>query len=226
MSAPPSQCAGEMITPTGACLLRALVADDHFGPPPSFKPIRTGYGAGTKDFGDRPNLVRLVVGVVGDGSSSGRGALGTVPTDSVQHVHGHGHEHSLSNTTAAEAPPSKATPPPEKASASTALAEDCTPDGTQSQHLLCIETNIDDMNPQLFEPIMAQLFAAGARDAWVTPIQMKKGRPAFCLSALCDPSHKAAIADVFLTETTTLGIRIRSVERVSVARRFETVTTP
>lgn len=77
-----------------------------------------------------------------------------------------------------------------------------------------LETNIDDMNPQYYAPIMERLFAEGALDVWATPIIMKKGRPAVTLSCLCLPEKEEALAEIILRETTTLGLRKYGVDRL------------
>jgi uncharacterized protein (TIGR00299 family) protein len=79
--------------------------------------------------------------------------------------------------------------------------------------MLLIETNIDDMNPELYAYAQERLFAAGAADVWFTPIQMKKGRPGVLLSVLCPVWCEADIADVLLRETSTLGLRVQGVRR-------------
>jgi uncharacterized protein (DUF111 family) len=66
--------------------------------------------------------------------------------------------------------------------------------------------------------VMEQLFAAGAQDAWVTPIVMKRGRPAVTLSVLCDAGAERSVRDVLFAETTTLGVRRRMVEKWTVPR--------
>ena len=71
-----------------------------------------------------------------------------------------------------------------------------------------LEANIDDMSPESFAPLLQALFDAGASDAYVTPIIMKKGRPAHCLVALSDGAHKDALANVMLNESSTIGLRI------------------
>jgi len=90
---------------------------------------------------------------------------------------------------------------------------------------LIIEANIDDMNPQLYEPLLAGLFRAGARDAWLTPVQMKKGRPGVVVSVLCDPGQREAVAGLLLRESTTLGVREHAVERQVLDREIVEVAT-
>ncbi len=88
-----------------------------------------------------------------------------------------------------------------------------------------IETNIDDLNPQFYEAAMERLFAAGALDVFLTPIQMKKNRPGTLLSVICDPGLTEAIAAVILAETSTFGVRISRWERLCLDRRWEEVET-
>jgi len=92
---------------------------------------------------------------------------------------------------------------------------------------LLFETNIDDMDPRLWPHVIDQLLAAGANDAWVTPILMKKGRPAFTLSALCAADAVAtaeAVRKVIFRETTTIGIREQEIRRHVLDRSQTTVT--
>jgi uncharacterized protein (TIGR00299 family) protein len=89
-----------------------------------------------------------------------------------------------------------------------------------------LETNLDDLNPQVIGYVLEALFAAGALDAWVTPVQMKKGRPAVVVSVLAPPDRAAALAGLLLQETPTLGIRYQTLERVKARRRMLTVETP
>ncbi|HEX2971286.1 MAG TPA: nickel pincer cofactor biosynthesis protein LarC [Tepidisphaeraceae bacterium] len=88
-----------------------------------------------------------------------------------------------------------------------------------------IETNIDDMNPQLYGAISDRLFAAGARDVWLTPMQMKKGRPGVTLSVLADAEHERTLAELVLAETTTLGVRVHPMHRYEARREMRTVET-
>jgi len=91
--------------------------------------------------------------------------------------------------------------------------------------VLLIETNIDDMNPQLYEHVFGQLFTAGALDVWLSPAHMKKNRPGNILSVLCRPVHETAVSDVIFRETTTLGLRRQLIERRSLPREVRTVST-
>jgi uncharacterized protein (TIGR00299 family) protein len=86
-----------------------------------------------------------------------------------------------------------------------------------------LETNIDDLSPQVYEVVMERLFAAGALDVYMTPIQMKKNRPAVLLSVICAPESIPAMSDVLFEETSTIGLRIDSRRRICLPR--ETVTT-
>lgn len=145
---------GETVTPTGAAIVATLARFQR----PAMAIQRVGYGAGSRDPADRPNVLRLWLG---------------------EAVGAHGH-----------AP------------------------------LLLLETNIDDTTPEVLGYALERLLAVGALDAWFTPIQMKKGRPAVTLSALCAPEAEAAVVGAMLRETSTLGVRVYPVRRHE-ARREE-----
>lgn len=96
--------------------------------------------------------------------------------------------------------------------------------GRDGENSLCmIETNIDDMNPELFDTVMQELLKQGARDVFLTSVVMKKGRPATKLSVLCDQGLKNKLIKVILTETTSFGIRWWEVERQTLEREWITV---
>ena len=156
----------ELVTPTGAAILAALV--EGFGEIPHMRIEHVGYGAGSARL-DFPNVVRVVVG---------------------------------------EADPS-----------ATAAAE------TVSGSELVLETNVDDLNPELYAYVLERLFAAGAQDAWLTPIVMKKGRPAVTISVLASPSREEAIRQVLFRETGTLGIRSSVVDKQALEREWVEVAT-
>ncbi|MBI4329841.1 MAG: nickel pincer cofactor biosynthesis protein LarC [Chloroflexi bacterium] len=86
--------------------------------------------------------------------------------------------------------------------------------------LVLLETNIDDMSPQVSGYVMERLFELGARDVWFTPIFMKKNRPATMLSVLSPAGEESRMAEVILRETTTLGIRVRPVTRHEADREL------
>ncbi|MDO8531357.1 MAG: nickel pincer cofactor biosynthesis protein LarC [Dehalococcoidia bacterium] len=91
--------------------------------------------------------------------------------------------------------------------------------------LALLETNIDDMDPRIYGHLMERLLEAGARDAWYTPIQMKKGRPATMVSVLATPDLEGALVGLLLRETTTLGVRVRDVRRHEAQRESVTLKT-
>jgi uncharacterized protein (DUF111 family) len=84
--------------------------------------------------------------------------------------------------------------------------------------MLLVETNIDDMNPEIYGYVQELLFAAGAADVWVQPIQMKKNRPGVLVSVLCDASREDGVTGVLLRETSTLGVRVTPVSRHEAQR--------
>jgi uncharacterized protein (DUF111 family) len=88
-----------------------------------------------------------------------------------------------------------------------------------------IDTNIDDMNPQFLPPLLQKLLDAGAVDAWLTPVQMKKGRPGVVVSALAPAAAEEQIADALLRHSTTLGLRVHAVHRHEAPREQRTVDT-
>lgn len=88
-----------------------------------------------------------------------------------------------------------------------------------------LETNIDDMSGELLGYVQERLLAAGARDVWFTPIQMKKNRPAVMLSAIVSADREAEAIGLIMRETTTLGARVRPLERVEAEREVVRVDT-
>ncbi|MBW2622152.1 MAG: nickel pincer cofactor biosynthesis protein LarC [Deltaproteobacteria bacterium] len=97
--------------------------------------------------------------------------------------------------------------------------------GASMETLTLGETNLDDMNPEFLPYIMERMLTAGALDVWLTSIQMKKGRPGTTLSFLCRPGDLGQLRSIILTESTTLGIRTFSVERLAVPRKAHTIQT-
>jgi len=93
------------------------------------------------------------------------------------------------------------------------------------ERVLVIETELDDASPQLLGPLVDQLLAAGAKDAYFTPVQMKKGRPGVLVTAIADPSRREAIEELLFRETTTLGVRRQVWDRTVLDRETATVLT-
>lgn len=83
-----------------------------------------------------------------------------------------------------------------------------------------MEANLDDLNPEVLPYVIERLIGAGAQDAWVTPVLMKKGRPGFVLSALVRPGDEDRVADVFFSETTTLGVRMHDTTKIALERAW------
>jgi len=104
--------------------------------------------------------------------------------------------------------------------------------GTAAPHLpavpraeaaVLLEANVDDLDPRLWPGVLASLLAAGAADAWLTPILMKKGRPAHTLHVLADPAAAPALARVVFAETSTIGLRTVPVDKVALPREIAAV---
>ncbi len=156
-----TQLEGETVTPTGAAIISTL--GDRFGSQTSMTVEKIGYGSGTKEWPDRPNLFRLVLGQ-DEASWSG-------------------------------------------------------------EEMVIMETNIDDMNPEFYDYVFDCLFAAGARDVFLTPIQMKKNRPATLLRVIAEPAKREELAKILFRETSTIGIRFHRVGRMILKRSSTSVRT-
>ncbi|MEO7276297.1 MAG: nickel pincer cofactor biosynthesis protein LarC [Vicinamibacterales bacterium] len=152
----------ELVTPTGALLMTGYAT--RFGPLPAMRLDRIGYGAGSKDFTQHPNVLRVLVGTT-------------------------------------EGPPA-------------------------SDTIVVLECEIDDMNPQLFGPLMDRLYDSGALDVFYVPVQMKKSRPGTLVTVLATPERRAALASVLFVESTTIGVRYREMQRERLERELRTLDTP
>jgi hypothetical protein len=93
------------------------------------------------------------------------------------------------------------------------------------EELVLLETNIDDLSPQILGYVMGRAFEIGALDCWFTPIQMKKNRPATMLSVLCTPEQRPSLTEMIYSETSTLGVRVRRLDRESLDREVKQVST-
>jgi len=152
----------EQITPTGA----AIVAEfgTGFQPMPPIAQEKIGYGCGTRNPADRPNVLRAIIGQLG------------VP-------------------------------------------------GEESDEVIELRTNLDDTSPEVIAACVESLLSAGALDCFLTPIQMKKGRPGTLLTVLATPEDADAFAEKILRETTAFGVRRQSCPRMKLRREFRTVET-
>ena len=146
----------ELATPTGIAVVAEHAAGS--GPMPALAVEATGTGAGGRDLGDHPNLLRLVVGTGQPGSS----------------------------------------------------VEDW----------LTVAANVDDLDPRLWPTVLDAVLAAGAVDVWLTPILMKKGRPAHTVTALTTRSAAAAVRGVLATQTSTIGMRESPVVKHALDRSW------
>jgi uncharacterized protein (TIGR00299 family) protein len=151
----------ELVTPTGAALIRALAPT--FGPQPAMRVQHIGYGAGTRNPKDFPNVLRLNIGETTD---------------------------------------------------------------TTHSSVAVLETAIDDLSPQILAYVTERALALGALDVMSTAVQMKKGRLGTLLTILADDAHVAALEDLLLRETSTLGVRIHHERRSCLDRAHTTVVTP
>jgi uncharacterized protein (TIGR00299 family) protein len=177
---------GEKLTPTGALLVTGYATE--FGPLPLMKIEATGYGAGTRDDADAPNVLRLILGDA------------AVSVASAGRADAHG--------------------------AAAAAAQADLGDAEGGERVLVLECELDDMSPQLVGPLYERLLGAAALDVYVTPIQMKKGRPGLLLSVLTKPGDREALEEILFRETTTLGVRRSEWRRTALERRSVTVETP
>jgi uncharacterized protein (TIGR00299 family) protein len=105
------------------------------------------------------------------------------------------------------------------------IGETSNPAGLHVEQLTVLSCNIDDMNPQWYEPLMKLLNEAGTLDVWLTPVQMKKNRPGTMIEVLCQPSDAGTLRELLLRHTSTLGVRETSVARHSLPREIQTVHT-
>jgi uncharacterized protein (TIGR00299 family) protein len=93
------------------------------------------------------------------------------------------------------------------------------------EELLVVETNIDDLNPELYDHVIERLLGAGARDVYLTPVHMKKNRPGIVLSVLCNAHDREQLSAIVLNETSAIGVRYHPVHRRILERAIREVTT-
>jgi len=100
------------------------------------------------------------------------------------------------------------------------------PDPAQREELSLLECNIDDMSPEFYPYLLERLLTKGARDAWIAPLVMKKGRPGILVSILCENRYEPTLTRLLFAETTTLGVRRGSVSRTALERTVRSLDTP
>ena len=161
----------ELATPTGMALLTTLTQT--FDRLPPLVTGSVGYGAGTANPPDWPNVLRVFL---------------TTPV-----------------------PTSSLLPGEEK---------------VEADQVIQLETNIDDMNPQLYEVVMERLFENSALDVSMTPTIMKRNRPGIILTVLAKPEHAGMLTQLLFCETTTLGVRSQLISRTTLARSMQTIRLP
>jgi uncharacterized protein (DUF111 family) len=105
------------------------------------------------------------------------------------------------------------------------IGESTAEDTREIERLTLIETNIDDASPQILGHVMERAFAVGALDCWFTPIMMKKNRPATMISILCGDREAESLKLLIYNETTSIGLRVRNVDRECLDRNIEKVVT-
>lgn len=98
-------------------------------------------------------------------------------------------------------------------------------DDVERGESLLIECNIDDMNPEMYDSVMDELFAKGARDVFLTPIIMKKSRPAVKIGVICEEDDRRAIEETLFLRTTTFGLRAMRIAKAMLKRDFQTAKT-
>ena len=98
-------------------------------------------------------------------------------------------------------------------------------DDTEKQQAILVECNIDDMNPEMYEDVLEALFAKGAYDVFLTPVIMKKSRPATRISVLCSEQDKPAIEEILWLRTSTFGLRFQRISKVMLKRDYSTLAT-
>ena len=99
-------------------------------------------------------------------------------------------------------------------------------EAAETDEISRIETNLDDTTPEVAGEAMRRLFEAGALDVFLTPVQMKKNRPGFMLTVLCEPAKTDSLAHIVFAETSSFGVRVDSVRRMKLRREFRDVETP
>jgi len=99
------------------------------------------------------------------------------------------------------------------------------PAATPTETIIQVETTVDDMSPQLYEPLLERLLERGALDAWLTPVIMKRSRPGVVLTALCEPGRVADLSRLLFEESSTIGVRWTAYQRARLDREMVRLDT-
>jgi uncharacterized protein (TIGR00299 family) protein len=99
------------------------------------------------------------------------------------------------------------------------------PTGAPTETIIQVETTVDDMSPQLYEPLLERLLESGALDAWLTPVIMKRSRPGVVLTALCEPGRVADLSRLLFEESSTIGVRWTAYQRTRLDREMVRLDT-
>ncbi|MGH9699615.1 MAG: nickel pincer cofactor biosynthesis protein LarC [Candidatus Acidiferrales bacterium] len=161
-----SGLARELVTPTGAAIATTL--SSRYAEMPEMTLRAIGYGAGSADNPEKPNVLRLLIG---EKAADEVGERWAAP-------------------------------------------------------VTVIETNLDDMSPQIYGYFVERALAAGALDVFSTSVQMKKNRPGLLVTILCKTADASRLIDLVFRETTTIGVRTHEVRRKVLDREIVPVTTP
>jgi pyridinium-3,5-bisthiocarboxylic acid mononucleotide nickel chelatase len=94
-----------------------------------------------------------------------------------------------------------------------------------TETIVQVETTVDDMSPQLYEPLLERLLEAGALDVWLTPVIMKRSRPGVVLTALCEPGRVADLSRLLFEESSTIGVRWTAYQRSRLEREMVRLDT-
>ncbi|MDX9819171.1 MAG: nickel pincer cofactor biosynthesis protein LarC, partial [Desulfococcus multivorans] len=98
--------------------------------------------------------------------------------------------------------------------------------GYRTEQVAVMETVVDDMDPQIWGHVVQRLFDMGALDVFLSPVQMKKHRPGTLATVVCRPEHVRIFADVLMRETTSIGVRWRTEDRITARRVVVSCDTP
>jgi uncharacterized protein (TIGR00299 family) protein len=183
---------GELTTPTGAAIIATVCSE--FGKIPKMKLEKVAYGAGKRDYQNFPNVLRLLLG------------------EEIEDLE----EKSLEISKSSILTDSRTI----EISGNTIKSDEEIETDEKIETLTLLETNVDDISPEVLGFLMEKAHRLGALDCWFTPIQMKKSRPGVLISILCEKKRENEFAKLLYNETSTLGIRFYETKRRSLRREI------